>query len=156
LQKEPLLAFTSALGSSLFFLVHGFREYAAKAEEELLRGKGELSAISKLLYLEVLDASFSLDGVIGAFAFTLAVPLILLGNGLGAFVVREFTIKGVEQIRKYVFLKNGAMYSIFFLGLSMTIRSFGIEIPEIFSPLITFLVIGFFFWKSKVFFKKNS
>jgi len=110
-----------------------------------------LSAISKLLYLEVLDASFSIDGVIGAFAFTFAVPLILLGNGIGSFIVRELTIKGVEKIKKYIFLKNGAMYSIFFLGLSMTLRSFGIEIPEILSPLVTFVIIGFFFWKSKAF-----
>jgi hypothetical protein len=155
LKKDPLLAFTSALGSSLFFIVHGFREYAGRMEQELMEGKEKLSAISKLLYLEVLDASFSIDGVVGAFAFTLAVPLILLGNGLGAFIVRELTIKGVEKIRKYIFLKNGAMYSIFFLGLSMTLRSFGIEIPEILSPLITFLIIGFFFWKSKVFLKKD-
>jgi hypothetical protein len=151
LQKDPLLAFTAALGSSLFFIVHGFKEYAAKAEEELVSGKGGLSVISKLLYLEVLDASFSIDGVIGAFAFTLAVPLILLGNGLGAFIVRELTIKGVEQIRKYVFLKNGAMYSIFFLGVSMVLRSFGFKIPEITSTLITLFIIGFFFWESKLF-----
>jgi len=156
LKKDPLLAFTAALGSSLFFIVHGFKEYAAKAEEELMKKKEEFSEISKLLYLEVLDASFSIDGVIGAFAFTLSVPLILLGNGLGAFVVRELTIKGVEKIRKYVFLKNGAMYSIFFLGLSMILRSFGFEIPEVASTLITLSILGFFFWKSKVFLKKNS
>jgi len=151
LKKDSLLAFTAALGSSLFFIVHGFKEYAAKAEEELVKKKEELSEISKLLYLEVLDASFSIDGVIGAFAFTLSVPLILLGNGLGAFIVREFTIRGVEQIRKYVFLKNGAMYSIFFLGLSMVLRSFGFKIPEITSTLITLFIIGFFFWESKLF-----
>jgi hypothetical protein len=156
LQKDPLLAFTAALGSSLFFIVHGFREYAAKMEQELTKGKEKLSAISKLLYLEVLDASFSIDGVIGAFAFTLAVPLIILGNGIGAFVVRELTIKGVEKIRNYVFLKNGAMYSIFFLGLSMVFRSFGSKIPEVASTLITLSILGFFFWKSKVFLEKNS
>lgn len=156
LKKDPLLAFTSALGSSLFFIIHGFREYAARMEQELMEGKEKLSAISKLLYLEVLDASFSIDGVIGAFAFTFSVPLILLGNGIGAFVVRQLTIKGVKQIKKYVFLKNGAMYSIFFLGLSMLLRSFGFEIPEVTSPLITISLLGFFFWKSRVFLKKNS
>jgi hypothetical protein len=155
LKKDPLLAFSSALGSSLFFIVHGFREYAEKMERELMKEKEKLSAISKLLYLEVLDASFSIDGVIGAFAFTLAVPLIILGNGIGAFVVRELTIRGIEQIKKYVFLKNGAMYSIFFLGISMVLRSFGFEIPEVTSTLITLSILGFFFWKSKVFLKKN-
>jgi hypothetical protein len=156
LKKDPLLAFTSALGSSLFFIIHGFREYAARMEQELMEEKEKLSAISKLLYLEVLDASFSIDGIIGAFAFTLAVPLILLGNGIGAFVVRQLTIKGVEQIKKYVFLKNGAMYSIFFLGFSMVLRGFGFKIPEVTSTLITLFILGFFFWKSKVFLKKNS
>jgi hypothetical protein len=155
LKKDPLLAFTAALGSSLFFIVHGFKEYAARMEQELMEEKQKLSAISKLLYLEVLDASFSIDGVIGAFAFTFSVPLIILGNGIGAFVVRELTIRGIEQIKKYVFLKNGAMYSIFFLGISMVLRSFGFEIPEVTSTLITLSVLGFFFWKSKVFLKKN-
>jgi len=155
LKKDPLLAFTAALGSSLFFIVHGFREYAARMEEKLTKRK-KFSVISKLLYLEVLDASFSIDGVIGAFAFTLAVPLILLGNGVGAIVVRELTIKGTKQIKKYIFLKNGAMYSISLLGASMILRSFGIEIPEILSPLVTFLVIGFFFWKSRRFLKNHE
>ena len=50
-------------------------------------GKSALSDVSKIFYLEVIDATFSIDGVIGAFAFTLSVPLILLGNGIGALVV---------------------------------------------------------------------
>jgi len=100
------------------------------------------------MYLEVLDASFSIDGIVGAFAFTLSVPLIILGNGLGALVVRELTIKGVDKIKNYFYLKNGAMYSIFFLGIIMLLKSFGAHIPEYVSPLIAFFVIGFFFLKS--------
>ena len=105
--------------------------------------------MSKLLYLEVIDTTFSIDGVIGAFAFTLSVPLIILGNGLGAFVVREFTVHNIERVKKYKYLKNGAMYSIFFLGNVMLLESFGVEVPQWLSPLITFTVIGYFFWKSK-------
>ena len=105
--------------------------------------------LSKLLYLEVIDATFSIDGVVGAFAFTLFVPLILIGNGIGAFVVREITIRNIESIKKYAFLKNGAMYSIFFLGTIMLLDSFAIEIPSFVSPIITFACIGFFLWKSK-------
>jgi hypothetical protein len=86
--------------------------------------------------------------VIGAFAFTLSVPLILIGNGLGAFVVRELTIRNIEKIRTYRFLKNGAMYSIFFLGIIMVLDSFGFTVPNWVSPLITFGVVGFFFLKS--------
>ena len=104
--------------------------------------------ISKLLYLEVLDATFSIDGVIGAFAFTMSVPLILLGNGLGAVVVRELTIRGVDRIKKYPYLKNGAMYSILCLGVVMLAHSFGVHVPEYVAPIITFIVIGFFLMKS--------
>jgi hypothetical protein len=89
-----------------------------KTEKKLIKKKINLSDWSKVLYLEVLDASFSIDGVIGAFAFTTAVPLILIGNGLGAIIVRNLTIKGMDKIVSYTYLKNGAMYSIGFLGIS--------------------------------------
>lgn len=147
LEKDPLMAFAATIGSTVFFVVYGFKEQAAKAELELKNNRG-LSDISKLIYLEVLDATFSIDGVIGAFAFTMSVPLIILGNGLGALVVRHFTIKGVDKIKNYHYLKNGAMYSIFILGIIMVVDSFGIKIPSYVSPLVTFAVIGFFLWKS--------
>jgi len=147
LEKNTLMAFSASLGSSLFFITHGFKEHAARVELEMKERK-DLSDISKLAYLEVLDASFSIDGVVGAFAFTMSIPLILLGNGLGAIVVRELTIKGVDKIRKYRYLKNGAMYSIFFLGLIMILESFGFEIPHYFPPIVTFVSIGYFFMKS--------
>ena len=143
----PFLGFAAVVGSTAFFITHGFKENAAKKETQLLQGSG-LSDISKILYLEVIDTTFSIDGVLGAFAFTLSVPLILLGNSLGAFVVREFTIRNVDRIKKYVFIKNGAMYSILFLGGIMLADAFGVHIPSWVSPLTTFAVVGFFFWKS--------
>jgi hypothetical protein len=144
--KNPLVAFGAVVGSTAFFIVHGFRQNAEEAERKMLHG--DMSDISKIFYLEVIDATFSIDGVIGAFAFTMAVPLILIGNGIGAFVVRELTIRNVENIKKYRFLKNGAMYSIFFLGTIMVLDSFGFHIPNWVSPVITFGVVGFFFFKS--------
>jgi len=108
-----------------------------------------MSDWSKILYLEVIDATFSIDGVVGAFAFTLSVPLILIGNGIGAFVVRELTIRNIENVKRYIYLKNGAMYSIFFLGIIMVLDSFGIEIQQWVSPVITISVIGYFFYKSR-------
>lgn len=147
LKRDPFLAFSACLGSSIFFIVHGFKQYAAQ-KESMLAKQSQMANLSKLLYLEVIDATFSIDGVIGAFAFTLSVPLIILGNGLGALVVRELTIKGVDKIRKYHYLKNGAMYSIFFLGLVMLLNSFGYKIPEFTSPVITFFIISYFFSKS--------
>lgn len=147
LQRNPMMAFGAVVGSTAFFITHGFKENAAQAEKQLMQER--LSDISKIFYLEVIDATFSIDGVLGAFAFTLSVPLILLGNGLGAFVVRELTIGNIERIKKYIYIKNGAMYSILFLGLIMLLDSFGLEIPSWVSPVTTFGVVGYFFFKSK-------
>jgi len=146
LQKSPLMAFGAVVGSTAFFIVHGFKQNA-EAQEERLVG-GSMSDLSKIFYLEVIDATFSIDGVIGAFAFTLAVPLILIGNGLGAIVVRELTIRNIDRIKHYIYLKNGAMYSILFLGAIMLLDSFGFHIPAWLSPIVTFAVVGFFLWKS--------
>jgi hypothetical protein len=145
---NPMVAFGAAVGGSLFFIVNGFRENAEKKEAEMIGGSGKMSDISKLLYLEVIDASFSLDGVIGAFAFTLAVPLILIGNGIGAIVLRYITVSNIENIKKYKYLKNGAMYSIAALGFIMILESFRLGIPAWLSPMLTIGILGYFFWKS--------
>lgn len=144
---NPMMAFGAVIGSTAFFITHGFKQNAEKAESSLMQSG--MSDLSKILFLEIIDATFSIDGVLGAFAFTLSVPLILIGNGLGAVVVRQFTIGNVERIKKYIFLKNGAMYSILFLGTVMLCDSFGIHIPEWVSPLLTFVTVGFFLIKSK-------
>lgn len=148
LTVHPIMAFGAVLGSTVFFIVHGFRQYAEEKEKRLI--KGSMSDMSKLIYLEVLDASFSIDGVVGAFAFTFSVPLILLGNGLGALVLRQLTISNIERIKKYKYLKNGAMYSVFFLGIIMILGSFGFHIPPWASPIMAFGTVGYFFYKSKI------
>lgn len=147
IHKDPMLAFGAVVGSSAFFIVNGFRENAEQAERRLQRAGS--SDTSKLLYLQMIDAAFSIDGVLGAFAFTLSVPLILIGNGIGAYLVRALTISNIERVKRYVFLKHGAMYSLLFLGSVMLAHGFGIHVPEYTSPLITFAVIGYFFFKSK-------
>lgn len=149
LREDPFMAFGAVLGSTAFFITHGFGENAEKQEKQLAQKGGNLSDISKVFYLMVIDTTFSLDGVLGAFAFTLSVPLILLGNGLGAIVVRQFTVSNIERIKKYVLLKNGAMYSILFLGLIMILDSFGFHIPNWLSPIVTAIVVGYFFLKSR-------
>ncbi len=149
LQENPLMAFGAVLGSTAFFITHGFKENAQKQEKELLRSDSKLSDTSKIFFLMIIDTTFSLDGVLGAFAFTLSVPLILIGNGLGALVVRQLTVSNIERIKQYIYLENGAMYSIGILGLVMVLESFGFPIPSWLSPIITFGVVGYFFFKSK-------
>ena len=148
LKVNPLMAFGAVLGSTAFFITHGFKENAEIAEKQLERKTGEVTDMSKVFYLMVIDATFSLDGVLGAFAFTLSVPLILIGNGLGALVVRQFTVSNIERIKKYVYLKNGAMYSILVLGSIMLLDAFNFNIPSFVSPLLTAIIVAYFFFKS--------
>lgn len=155
IHTNPTLALAFAIGTTAFFLTDGFKQNAEKKEEELIHSSS-ISAWSKILYLEVLDASFSIDGVIGAFAFTLSVPLILIGNGIGAFVVREITIKGIDRISKYAYLKNGAMYSIGVLGSIMVLESFGKHYPFWFAPLNTCLILALFLFLSYKEIKKTE
>ncbi|MFZ2299764.1 MAG: DUF475 domain-containing protein [Candidatus Moraniibacteriota bacterium] len=145
---HPMIAFGAVVGSTAFFITHGFRQHAEETERRMMGSTG-MSDVSKVLFLEVIDISFSIDGVLGAFAFTLSVPLILLGNGIGAIMVRQFTVANIDRVKKYVFLKNGAMYSVFFLGLVMIMHAFGAHVPEWLAPVMTFFIIGYFFHLSR-------
>jgi hypothetical protein len=147
LKIDPLLALSASIGATMFFITDGFKKNAEEQEQRLITDSS-MSAWSKILYLEVLDASFSIDGVVGAFAFTISVPLILLGNGIGAFVVREVTIRGIDLISKFDYLKNGAMYSIGFLGSVMILEAFGRHFPYWFSPLNTISLLAVFLFLS--------
>ncbi len=72
------IAFSAVIGSTAFFITHGFKQNAEAQERRLM--KGALSDAGKILYLEIIDMTFSIDGVLGAFAFTLSVPLIIVGT----------------------------------------------------------------------------
>lgn len=146
IRVNPALALAASIGTSAFFLTDGFRKNAEEKEKDLVSGR--MSAWSKIIYLEVLDASFSIDGVIGAFAFTISVPLIIIGNGIGAWVVREMTVRGTEVIAKLSYLKNGAMYSIGLLGGIMVLESFGHEYAFWFAPLNTIILLLVFLYLS--------
>lgn len=148
IKTNPMMAFGAVIGSTAFFITHGFKENAEQAERRMLEGGEKMTDISKIFYLEVIDATFSIDGILGAFAFTFSIPLILIGNGIGALVVRQLTISNIENVKKYKYLKNGAMYSMLALGMIMVADSFGAHIPSWLSPIVTFAIIGYFFYKS--------
>ncbi|OGE84679.1 MAG: hypothetical protein A3B23_00855 [Candidatus Colwellbacteria bacterium RIFCSPLOWO2_01_FULL_48_10] len=148
IEINPFVALGAVIGSTAFFITSGLKHSAEEKEKELIQSGG-LSDVSKILYLEVIDTTFSMDGVFGAFAFTISIPLILIGNGIGAFMVRYITIRGVETIKRYRYLKNGAMYSVGFLGAIMMLDGLGFEVASWVSPIITFAVVGFFFWLSR-------
>ena len=147
LKVNNMMVFGAMVGATVFYIVEAIRRYAD--ENKSYGSRKNLSDFGKIIYLEVLDTTFSMDGVIGAFAFTLSVPLILIGNGIGALVVRQLTIKNVNTIKKYKYLSKGAMYSISFLGLVMLLDSFGYKFPTWLPPVSTFLIVGYFFYISK-------
>lgn len=91
-----------------------------------------MAAFVSFLYLEVLDASFSLDGVIGAFAITDNILLIIAGLGAGAFWVRSLTIYLLRSgtLGRYRYLEHGAHWAILALGIVMFAKLYHIEPPE--------------------------
>lgn len=90
------------------------------------------AAFASFMYLQVLDASFSFDGVIGAFAITTSVLLIMAGLGAGALWVRSLTVYLVRTgtLAKYRYLEHGAHWAILALGLVMLAKLYHIELPE--------------------------
>jgi len=91
-----------------------------------------MAAFAMFCYLQVLDASFSFDGVIGAFAITTSVFLIMAGLGAGAIWVRSLTVYLVRTgtLAKYRYLEHGAHWAIFALGVLMLAKLYHVELPE--------------------------
>jgi len=101
------------------------------------------AGIGGFLYLEVLDASFSFDGVIGAFAITSDVVVIMLGLAIGAMFVRSMTIYLVEKgtLESYIYLEHGAHYAIGALALIMLASGTGLHVPELVTGFIGIVLI---------------
>jgi len=91
-----------------------------------------LGGLSGFLYLEVLDASFSLDGVVGAFAISDDLYIIALGLGIGAMFVRSLTLAMVEMgtLSRFAHLENGAFWAIGALAFVLFLSAVGIEVPR--------------------------
>ncbi|QCO57642.1 DUF475 domain-containing protein (plasmid) [Pseudorhodobacter turbinis] len=134
-----LLAATSGLLTFLAVEVLGHLLDASQDTTNLVT-KGGLGAF---LYLEVLDASFSFDGVIGAFALTQNLFLIAIGLGIGAMYVRSMTIMLVERqtLAEFRYLEHGAFWSILILSVIMFAQTLT-HIPEAITGLLGASVIG--------------
>ncbi len=103
------------------------------------------AGLGGFIYLEVLDASFSFDGVIGAFAITSDVVIIMLGLAIGAMFVRSMTIYLVEKgtLEAYIYLEHGAHYAIGALAFIMLVSGTGVHVPEVVTGLIG---VAFIVW----------
>lgn len=119
-------------------------------------GAVKAGGIGGFLYLEVLDASFSFDGVIGAFAITKDVVVIMLGLGIGAMFVRSITVYLVENgtLDEFIFLEHGAHYAIGVLALIMLL-SMKFHIPEVITGFIGVAFILLSVWSSIKYKRKN-
>ncbi|MFE1755164.1 DUF475 domain-containing protein [Streptomyces anandii] len=117
-----------------------------KRSAAVLAGK---AAFFMFLYLEVLDASFSFDGVIGAFAITNDIVLMALGLGIGAMYVRSLTVYLVRQgtLDDYVYLEHGAHYAIGALAVILMV-TIQYEINEVITGLVGVVLIAWSFWSS--------
>ncbi|MBR2222121.1 MAG: DUF475 domain-containing protein [Campylobacter sp.] len=111
--------------------------------DEIFSTSGIKSGLMGFLYLEVLDASFSFDGVIGAFAMSQDIFIIMIGLGIGAMFVRSLTIYMVKQkiLESFIYLEHGAHYAILALAVIMFIKIF-YEVSEIITGTASMLFIA--------------
>lgn len=130
-------------GLGSLFHTEEFEEPAEGGPSQLVKAAGK-AAFFLFLYLEVLDASFSFDGVIGAFAITSDPIIIALGLGLiGAMFVRSITVYLVRKgtLSEYVYLEHGAHWAIGALAVILFV-SIGVHINEIVTGLVGVAFIG--------------
>ncbi len=131
--KETVLL-SGSLGILLQFGLHSLSVFFEKTinKGKVVAKQVGWAAFASFMYLEVLDASFSFDGVIGAFAITTSVMLIVAGLGVGAFWVRSMTIYLLRAgtLAKYRYLEHGAHWAILALGVVMLAKLYHIELPE--------------------------
>ena len=152
LKGDDTLTFLIAgvFGLITFILVDGVSSLLEGESEEMAGNDrpaitdAHKASAGMFLYLEVLDASFSFDGVVGAFAITNNLFIIAIGLGIGAMFVRSLTILLVEKgtLTQYLYLEHGAFYAIAALATIMFLNTF-IHIPEVVTGLIGAAFIGF-------------
>jgi uncharacterized protein len=166
--KSQTVLIAGILGLVSYMIVGGLSGYfedrleeeeerEQEAEEQAERSGRKVSAVQlagkaaffMFLYLEVLDASFSFDGVIGAFAITNDIVLMALGLGIGAMYIRSLTVYLVRQgtLDDYVYLEHGAHYAIGALAVLLLV-TIQYEINEVITGLVGVILIGWSFWSS--------
>jgi uncharacterized protein len=151
---EPAEALTfivsGTLGLVTFIAVEAISTILEMREEaKRLQGAVVRSGLGGFLYLNILDASFSFDGVIGAFALSNNMVVIALGLSIGAMFVRSMTIHLVQKgtLAEYRYLEHGAFWAIIALGAIMLLSA-NFHIPEAVTGLIGAVLIGLSLWWS--------
>ncbi len=146
------IALAGIAGAITFLLIKILSEFLVKRSDgggKFKKGSHSHGLI-QFLYLELLDATFSFDGVIGAFAITKSVLLIAAGLGIGAVWVRSITVQLLRQktLTQYRYLIHGAHYAILALSL-LLLLSIKHEVPQAVTGLLGILIIGLAFESSR-------
>lgn len=133
------ILYSGIVGILVFVIMQGIASsFSAKATGAIGGG-----SVALFLYLNVLDAAFSLDGVVGAFAISNQIPIIVAGLGIGAYFVRALTIYFVQRktLETLIFLEHGAHWAILGLSLAMLASIFA-EVPEVITGLVGLVFVG--------------
>ena len=146
-EEATTFVYSAIYGLVTFLAVEvlgGLLDASQKTMSEAAKG-----GLGAFIYLEVLDASFSFDGVIGAFALTQNLFIIAIGLGIGAMYVRSMTIMLVEKgtLAEYRYLEHGAFYAILILSVIMFVQTIA-HIPEVITGLGGAVLIGLSLWAS--------
>jgi hypothetical protein len=146
-EKQQLTFLLAGMAGLITYVVvdgvSGWLELSQESMKDLHKASAGM-----FLYLEVLDASFSFDGVVGAFAITHNLFIIMIGLSVGAFFVRSLTIMFVEKdtLTKFLYLEHGAFYAIGCLAMIMLMDPF-LHIPEWVTGLLGgFVILIALYW----------
>lgn len=157
-EKVPVLMAGFA-GVIIYLLIDSISNFLEEIENKKSSAIGATAKMGFIgfLYLELIDASFSLDGVLGAFAISNDIIIICIGLAIGAMFVRSLTIYMVDMktLKQFIYLENGAHWAIGFLAIIMFIST-RIEIPEVITGGIGLVLVGGAFISSVLYNKKQK
>ncbi len=146
----------SISGILIFEIIRFLSEKMENAQKAKMVQNGATGGFMMFMYLETLDASFSLDGVLGSFAISKDIVIITIGLAIGAMFVRSLTLLLVEKktLQEYVYLVSGAHFAISALSIIMFISIF-VEVNEIVTGISGLVFVGTSFISSLIENKKN-
>lgn len=140
LEVRSSVFFSGISGIITYLVIDGLAEWLERRQEaraKVCANAVKCSGLVGFLYLELIDASFSLDGVLGAFALSQDIIIITIGLFIGAMFVRSLTIMLVEKktLDQFLYLEHGAHWAIGALAILMFVSTFH-EVPEVVTGLL--------------------
>ena len=144
-EHAATILLSGVVGILLFIVVQGIASAFEVDASSVTAGTG----FALFAYLNILDAAFSLDSVVGAFALTTQIPVIVVGLGVGAYVVRALTIYMVRHgtLAELVYIEHGAHWAILALAMVMFAALF-YDVPEPLTGFVGLLFVGLAYWSS--------